>query len=83
MNLTEMQTTVAENEEVHMKIGLVDVDGHNFPNIPLMKLVYFHKQKGDSVKWAMPIEYVAVIRHPESLRLDTCGGEVRQLRRTG
>lgn len=21
-----------------MKIGLIDVDGHNFPNLPLMKL---------------------------------------------
>ena len=38
-----------------MKIGLVDVDGHNFPNLPLMKLSSFHKQKGDSVEWAMPI----------------------------
>lgn len=35
-----------------MKIGLVDVDGHNFPNLPLMKLSAHHKQQGDSVKWA-------------------------------
>jgi hypothetical protein len=38
-----------------MKIGLVDVDGHNFPNLPLMKLSAYHKQKGDYVEWAMPI----------------------------
>lgn len=34
-----------------MKIGLIDVDGHNFPNIPLMKLSAWHKQQGDSVEW--------------------------------
>lgn len=34
-----------------MKIGLIDVDGHNFPNLPLMKLSTWHKQQGDSVKW--------------------------------
>lgn len=26
-----------------MRIGLVDVDGHNFPNLPLMKLSAWHK----------------------------------------
>lgn len=34
-----------------MKIGLIDVDGHNFPNLPLMKLTAWHKQQGDSVEW--------------------------------
>lgn len=38
-----------------MKIGLIDVDGHNFPNIPLMKLSAWHKQQGDSVKWYEPL----------------------------
>lgn len=38
-----------------MKIGLIDVDGHNFPNIPLMKLSAWHKSKGDSVKWYEPL----------------------------
>lgn len=33
-----------------MKIGLIDVDGHNFPNLPLMKLSAWHKQRGDSVE---------------------------------
>lgn len=31
-------------------IGLIDVDGHNFPNIPLMKLSAYHKQLGDAVE---------------------------------
>lgn len=39
-----------------MKIGLIDVDGHNFPNLPLMKISAYHKQKGDSVEWVIPIE---------------------------
>ena len=34
-----------------MKIGLIDVDGHNFPNLALMKLSAWHKAKGDSVGW--------------------------------
>ena len=28
------------------KIGLIDVDGHNFPNIPLMKISAYHKARG-------------------------------------
>ena len=33
------------------KIGLIDVDGHNFPNLPLMKISAYHKAQGDSVEW--------------------------------
>lgn len=39
-----------------MKIGLIDVDGHNFPNIALMKISAYHKIKGDSVYWYSGIE---------------------------
>ena len=39
-----------------MKIGLVDVDGHHFPNLALMKLSAWHKSKGDSVEWHEPLE---------------------------
>lgn len=38
-----------------MKIGLIDVDGHNFPNLPLMKLSAYHKAQGDSVEWYEPL----------------------------
>lgn len=38
-----------------MRIGLVDVDGHNFPNLALMKLATYHKQRGDEVEWAFPL----------------------------
>ena len=34
-----------------MKIGLIDVDGHNYPNLALMKISAYHKAKGDSVEW--------------------------------
>lgn len=38
-----------------MRIGLIDVDGHNFPNLPLMKISAWHKQQGDSVEWYEPL----------------------------
>lgn len=38
-----------------MKIGLIDVDGHNYPNIPLMKISAWHKAQGDSVEWYDPL----------------------------
>lgn len=38
-----------------MKIGLIDVDGHNYPNLPLMKLSTYHKQRGDTVEWYDPL----------------------------
>jgi len=37
-----------------LKIGLIDVDSHNFPNIPLMKLSSWHKQEWDKVEFARP-----------------------------
>lgn len=38
-----------------MKIGLIDVDGHNFPNLALMKISAYHKSKGDKVEWYEPM----------------------------
>lgn len=38
-----------------MKIGLVDVDGHNFPNLALGKIAAYHRSLGDSVEWANPL----------------------------
>ena len=34
-----------------MKIGLIDVDGHNYPNLALMKISAWHKARGDTVEW--------------------------------
>lgn len=34
-----------------MRVGLIDVDGHNFPNLALMKLSAWHKRNGDEVSW--------------------------------
>ena len=33
-----------------MKIGLIDVDSHNFPNLAQMKISSYHKSKGDNVE---------------------------------
>lgn len=40
-----------------MKIGLLDIDGHNFPNLALMKLSAWHKQQEDEVSWYTGIEH--------------------------
>lgn len=34
-----------------MKIGLIDVDGHHFPNLALMRISAYHKAQGDDVEW--------------------------------
>lgn len=34
-----------------MRVGLIDVDSHNYPNLALMKLSSWHKSRGDSVEW--------------------------------
>jgi hypothetical protein len=39
-----------------MNVGLIDVDGHNFPNLALMKISAYHKLRGDSVEWCLPIK---------------------------
>ncbi len=33
------------------KIGLIDVDGHRWPNLCLMKLSAYHRARGDTVEW--------------------------------
>jgi len=34
-----------------LNIGLIDVDGHNFPNLALMRISAYHKARGDNVEW--------------------------------
>ena len=44
-----------------MNVGLCDVDGHHFPNLPLMKLSAWHKERGDTVEWAAPLSRYDVV----------------------
>jgi hypothetical protein len=44
-----------------MKIGLIDVDGHNFPNLALMKLSAWHKHQGDDVEWYNPFAHYSLV----------------------
>lgn len=37
-----------------MLIGLIDVDGHNYPNLCLMKLSAYYKAQGHTVEWHIP-----------------------------
>ena len=36
-------------------VGLIDVDGHGYPNLALMKIASYYKSKGDNVEWANPL----------------------------
>lgn len=40
-----------------MKIGLIDVDGHNWPSLPLMKISAYHKARGDEVEPWFPMNH--------------------------
>lgn len=42
---------------ITMKVGLIDVDSHNFPNLCLMKISSYHKRRGDSVEWCNLFEH--------------------------
>lgn len=44
-----------------MKIGLIDVDGHGFPNLALMKISAWHKAQGDTVEWCFPFDHYDVV----------------------
>ena len=44
-----------------MRVGLIDVDSHNFPNLALMKISAHHKARGDDVQWAIPLEHYDVV----------------------
>ena len=39
-----------------MRIGLIDVDSHNYPNLALMKISAYHKSQGDFVDWYFPFD---------------------------
>jgi len=39
-----------------MRIGLIDVDGHRFPNFALMKIASYHRLQGDTVEWINRLE---------------------------
>lgn len=44
-----------------MKVGLIDVDGHNFPNLALMKISAWHKSMGDAVEWCFPLDHYDIV----------------------
>lgn len=44
-----------------MKIGLIDVDGHHFPNLALMKISAWHKSRGDDVEWCFPLDHYDIV----------------------
>lgn len=45
----------------HIRIGLIDVDSHKFPNLCLMKLSAYHKAQGHQVCFWNPLFYFDVV----------------------
>ena len=46
---------------MNLKIGLIDVDSHNFPNLCLMKLSAYHKAAGNKVEWWRPFRRYDIV----------------------
>ena len=44
-----------------MNIGLIDVDGHGFPNLALMKISAYHKRCGDTVDWYSIFDHYDIV----------------------
>ena len=44
-----------------MRIGLIDVDSHNFPNLALMKISAYHKKIGDEVEWCNHLVHYDIV----------------------
>ena len=54
-----------------LRIGCADVDGHNWPNLCLMKLSAHHKNRGDDVEmWTPEGSYDLVYK--SRVFTDTC-----------
>lgn len=43
------------------KVGLIDVDGHNFPNLALMRISAYHKAMGDDVSWWWGFDHYDIV----------------------
>ena len=59
-----------------MKIGLIDVDNHGklescFPNLPLMKLSSYHKNRCNDVEWYDKEKHYDVVIYVKSVFFHT------------
>ena len=50
-----------------MRVGLIDVDSHNFPNLCLMKLSEYHTRRGDRVEWWNPAKQYDLVYFTQGL----------------
>ena len=44
-----------------LKIALIDVDGHHYPNLALMKIARFYRQQGATVEWYTPWQHYDIV----------------------
>lgn len=57
------------------KIGLIDVDGHNFPNLALMKIAGWHRRNGNEVSWYTPFDRYDVVYMSKVFTFSKYSGE--------
>ena len=50
-----------DRENYNVRIGLIDVDGHNYPNLPLMKISAYHKAKRNG-EWKCIDQYKCIMQ---------------------
>ena len=60
-----------------MKIGLIDVDGHHFPNLALMKISTYHKRQGDTFIFLIAVNQIyksciCELNLRSEKKMDTC-----------
>lgn len=56
-----------------MRIGLYDVDSHNYPNLPLMKISAWHKAQGDCVEFIRPLD--SLLKHYDKVYVSKVFGD--------
>ena len=61
-----------------MKIGLIDVDGHHFPNLALMRISAYHNRatERDCTISVMPRKWCLVLSKSASTLLDLIHGSI-------
>lgn len=59
--MVDRLSKIGINLAVGRSVGLIDVDGHNYPNLALMKISAWHKANGDNVEWWNGLKHYDIV----------------------